>query len=330
MIWLTWRQFRAQALAGLTALAAIAAYLIVLGLRIRHTYEVSTGCAGCTAQSIRTVMDNKYADVLQLTGFLVLLVPAVLGAFWGAPLIARELETGTHRLVWNQSVTRTRWLTVKLAMVTLGAVVLTGALSALVTWAASPYDGLIDERFEPLLFPTRNIVPLGYAAFAVLAGATIGLLTRRTVLAMAITLAVFALVQILMPTVVRPHLRTPVSESVAFAATGTTFLGSSGDGGDGRISVQEYKVPGAWVLTPNAPLLDVAGHQVTSRQIRGCMVGDGPDDFVCIEKMNLHLDLEYQPGNRYWAFQWLELAVYLVLGGLLAGFAFWRIPRGLS
>jgi len=55
MIWLTWRQFRAQALA----------------------------------------------------------TPALLGIFWGAPLIARELETGTCRLAWNQSVTRTRWLTVK-------------------------------------------------------------------------------------------------------------------------------------------------------------------------------------------------------------------------
>ena len=329
MIWLTWRQFRAQALTGLIALAVLAAYLIFLGLRVRNTYDTTVGCAGCTLDTARSVMDQKYADVLQLTGFLVLLVPAVLGAFWGAPLVARELETGTHRLVWNQSVTRTRWLAVKLTVVTLAGVALTGGLSALVTWAASPYDKLVDQRFEPLLFPTRNIVPLGYAAFAVLAGAVVGLVARRTVLAMAITLAGFALVQILMPTVVRPHLRPPVSGAVPFSASGTTFLGGE-PGLDGGVSVQEYKVPGAWVLTPNSPLLDAAGKQVSRRVTETCMTGAGPDDFKCLERMNLHLDLEYQPGDRYWSFQWLELAVYLVLAGLLAGFAFWRIPRGLS
>ena len=47
-------------------------------------------------------------------------VPAVVGAFWGAPLVARELEAGTHRLAWNQAVTRTRWLTTKLAVTALG------------------------------------------------------------------------------------------------------------------------------------------------------------------------------------------------------------------
>lgn len=330
MIWLTWRQFRVQALTGLIALVALAAYLIFLGLRIRHTYDVTVGCAGCTADGARSAMDNQYADVLQLTGFLVVLVPAVLGAFWGAPLIARELESGTHRLVWNQSVTRTRWLAVKLTMVTLGGVVLTGALSLLVTWAASPYDKLIDHRFEPLLFPTRNIAPLGYAAFAILAGAAIGLLTRRTVLAMAITLGVFAIVQVLMPTLLRPHLQTPVTRSVAFSASGTTFLSGDGDGDKSTMSVQEYSIPGAWVLTPNSDLLDAAGRPVTFRMVDGCMKGFGPEDFKCIEKMNLHLVLKYQPGSRYWTFQWLELAVYLALAGLLAGFAFWRIPRGTS
>jgi ABC-2 family transporter len=326
MTWLTWRQFRAQALTGLIALAVAAAYLIFLGLRVRHTYEINVGCAGCTAQAARAAMDREYADVLQLAGLVVVVVPAVLGAFWGAPLIARELETGTHRLVWNQSVTRTRWLTVKLAMVTLAGMALTGVLSLLVTWAASPYDKLIDNRFEPFLFPARNIVPLGYAAFAVLAGIAIGLLTRRTVLAMAITLAAFVLLQILMPTVIRPHLQAPVTRTVAFAADGTTSLGGNEKG---EVSVQEYAVPGAWVLTPDSPLLDAAGQQVHRQEIQNCMQG-GPEDFVCIQAKNLHMNLTYQPGDRYWTFQWLELAVYLVLAGLLAGFAFWRIPRGLS
>jgi hypothetical protein len=51
---------------------------------------------------------------------------------------------------------------------------------------------------------------------------------------------------------------------------------------------------------------------------------------ACLEAQKLHLSLSYQPADRYRTFQWLEFAAYLVLAGLLAGFAFWRIPRWLS
>ena len=52
---------------------------------------------------------------------LVLVVPALIGMFWGAPLIAHELETGTFRLAWTQSVSRRRWLLVKMGLVGLAA-----------------------------------------------------------------------------------------------------------------------------------------------------------------------------------------------------------------
>jgi hypothetical protein len=276
----------------------------------------------------RQTLDDTYFTPLLLIGFLVVLVPAVIGAFWGAPLVAREIETGTHRLVWNQSVTRTRWLAVKLAFVTLGAVALTGALSALLTWAASPYDKLLGSRFDPVFFPTRNVAPLGYAVFAVLAGITIGLIARRTVLAMAITLAAFAALQILMPTVIRPHLQPAVIEQVAFTAASAHGIQINQQG---EVKAEGYALPGGWVLTSSAAVLDAAGNPITKEVAERCMIGGGPGKaLACLEAQNLHLRLSYQPADRYWTFQWLEFAAYLVLAGLLAGFAFWRIPRGLS
>jgi ABC-type transport system involved in multi-copper enzyme maturation permease subunit len=332
MIWLTWRQFRGQALIAVAALAALTIYLVILGLRIRHSYEVNVDCAGCALSDARETLQNEYFGALLLTGFLVVLVPALIGAFWGAPLIAREIETGTHRLVWNQSVTRTRWLAVKLAFVALAGVALTGALSALLTWAASPYDKLLDGRFDPLVFPTRNIVPLGYAVFAVVAGIAIGLLARRTVPAMAITLAAFAALQILLPTAIRPHLQKPVTETVALNADTKVQQFRSGGDKDTRVSIAGYAnaVPGAWVLSGSTPLLDAAGNQVTRDHISRCMTGDFDKDMACLAKQDLHFTVTYQPADRYWTFQWLEFAAYLILAGLLAGFAFWRIPRGLS
>lgn len=110
MIWLAWRQFRTQALATLGLFAALAVLVLVTGLHLRHVYD-SLGGVHCTALSGH---DTALADVL---GPALLAIPALLGMFWGAPLVAREFESGTYRLAWTQSVTRRRWLSVRVALV---------------------------------------------------------------------------------------------------------------------------------------------------------------------------------------------------------------------
>lgn len=327
MIWLTWRQFRGQAVVALAALAVLTAYLVFLGVRLRDAYEQHVECAGCTLSAARQALEKGYATQVTLAGLLILVAPAVIGAFWGAPLIARELETGTYRLVWNQSVTRVRWLAVKLGVVVAAAVAVTGALSLLLTWAASPYDTLFGHRFEPLLFPARNVAPLGYALFAVVAGVAIGLLARRTVVAMAITLAVFTALQILMPAVVRPHLQPPVTEVVLFRSEAAEGIGITEEG---HVSVQGYSVPGAWMLTFTGDLRDAAGELVSRDDVDRCFTGIYEQDVACLDAMNLHYTAEYQPADRYWTFQWLESGIYVLLAGLVAGFTFWRIRRSLN
>ena len=76
-------------------------------------------------------------------------------------MIAREIETGTHRLAWNQSVTRTRWLATKLVGVGGVAVAAAGLLCLGVTWSASLVDRYAESRITPLLFGARGIVPIG-------------------------------------------------------------------------------------------------------------------------------------------------------------------------
>ena len=150
----------------------------------------------------------SHDQLLQDLGMVLVLVPGLIGLFWGAPLAARELETGTYQLAWTQGVTRKRWLAVKLGLVGLASVAVAGLFSLMVTWWSSPLDRVNADPFT--LFDQRGIVPLGYAAFAFALGVTVGLVLHRTVPAMVATLAVFAGVRLVVANWVRPYLLAPL------------------------------------------------------------------------------------------------------------------------
>lgn len=323
MIWLTWRQFRTQALVAGSALAAVAVYLVILGSRIRGA---DLTCAPSDCIVVRHDFDDAYTGQLQMIGVLLIAVPALIGIFWGAPLISRELEERTDRLVWNQSVTRTRWLATKLVLLTLAAVLVTGAFSLLLTWNASRYDGFLGDRFGALTFASRNVAPLGYAAFAFVLGTVVGLAVRRTLPAMALTLVVFAVVQLIVPSMVREHLMTPVTSTVKFDQEAMGRSDSFGMSPEGA-RIIGYTMAGAWSLTGEAPVVNADGSPYTEQQAVACRQGLPSENMACMAGQNLHFSYTYQPAGRYWPFQWIELAAYLGVTLLLAGFGFRRIRR---
>ena len=103
MIWVTWRQFRLQALVISAVLAILAAVLLVSGLSLASRYHAS-GIAACAANGdcgrvattfLHSIANTIYRTLYILTAGLLVVVPAIIGIFWGAPLIARELESGT-------------------------------------------------------------------------------------------------------------------------------------------------------------------------------------------------------------------------------------------
>jgi ABC-type transport system involved in multi-copper enzyme maturation permease subunit len=331
MIWLTWRQSRAQITAVLAALALVAIYLATTGTQLHNAYHNAlTACGNGGCGSSISQLTDQYKLPYYLAGGLLLLLPGVIGAFWGAPLIARELETGTHRLVWNQSITRARWLTVKLLFVGLATVAANGLLSLLVSWWSGPLDQINQNRFTPLLFDVRGVVPLGYAAFAFTLGACAGLFIRRSLPAVAATLLVFAAVQFLMPLAVRPHLEAPVRTDIALnaeAVNSANLLGTTGKGPDAPL-VANLTVPNAWVVYGTTPVLNSAGHQVNNKDI--CASGSQSRWSSCVASAGLKVPVSYQPGDRYWTFQWYETAIYLALSAGLAWLCSWRLLRRLA
>lgn len=336
MIWLSWRQFRIQAIVGVVALAILVAYFLYLGIDIRAAYEdyraqcPSGGdCSGPMGQ-----FNQDFENTLLYLAGLLALVPGLLGMFWGAPLVAREMETGTHRLVWNQSVTRRRWLLTKLLVVGVACMVVAGVASALLTWAASPVDDVADNRFSTVIFGARYLPPIAYAAFAFVLGTLIGLLVRRTVPAMALTLVAFVIFQFLVPNLVRPyllpaeHLSKPMTtQSINEARS----LGSI----TGAPVVSGLTIPQGWI-TDVSELRTAEGQALSEAVFNDCYMNapktgatEGPygDIAVCLSKLDLHVDISYQPWSRYWAFQFLESAFYLAVTGLLIGFTLLSIQR---
>jgi hypothetical protein len=353
MIWLTWRQFRAQAVTAIAALAAFAVLLAVTGPHLADLYAAS-GIASCQGGGCRGLANNfliqvdadRMYSVLYLLGIvIILIVPAVIGVFWGAPLVAREYEAGTHHLAWNQSITRTRWLAVKLTVTGLAAMAVTEALSLAQAWWAAPIGQAVGSGgsagrgslismgpFSPLVFATHGIAPLGYAAFAFALGVTAGVNIRRAVPAMAVTVAVFAALQVAMPLWIRPHLFAPDRAIVALGSVSDIgfqeSIRPSGGGLQGTFTFTAGGLssqPGAWILSSGA--VDAAGNPVSTVPAACVQVVAADSGLDCMASQGIRVAVTYQPASRYWTFEWTETAIYLALALALAGYCFWLLGR---
>jgi hypothetical protein len=340
MIWMSWRQSRAQTITAGAIVLALAITLGITGAGLVSDYNGAglnachLSCGQDATNFLNALRGGRYQDLFYGGVVVMYLVPALVGLFWGAPLIARELETGTYRLAWNQSVTRNRWTLIKLGMGGLASVAVAGLLSLMITWWAIPIDhalglassnGIIGNRLSPLVFAARGVVPLGYAAFAFALGVTLGVLLRRTVPAMALTLLLFAVVQILVPTLVRPHL-LPANQATAPLHANTAGLEM---GSNGRLTVDGNPSvpPGAWVLSNTT--VTPAGQVFHGLATNACLAENSPQS-VCdswLASKHLRTLVTYQPASRFWPLQWTETAIYLAASAGLGGICIWRIRR---
>jgi hypothetical protein len=344
MIRLSWLQFRPQAVTAVAALAAFAVLLAVTGPRLASRYAASglSRCHGGSCGSVAIAFlsqlqaTSTYPVVYLLGLALIIFAPAIIGIFWGAPLIARELETRTSVLAWTQSITRTRWLVVKLTLTGLAAMAVTEALSLMYAWWDDPIGKAIDlggstsllrgGRFSSLDFATGGISPLGYAAFAFALGTVAGALIRRTVPAMAVTLVIFAAAQVAMPLWVRPHLIAPDRTT---AAIGPVPGDSQAVGLDyGNLSaIAVPGQPGAWIISSGA--INPAGQQVSTlpAACAGAAGAKADNPGQCLNSQGYRETISYEPASRYWPLQGIETGIFLGLALGLAGCCCWRLNR---
>ena len=329
-MWLTWRQHRAQFIAGVVLCGVLVAFLVVTGLGMRSTYHslgVDT-CLAVTPARDCTMLLNQFRNQYSALQFLIplfLLLPVLLGVFWGAPLIAREVEQGTHRLAWTQSVTRSRWTVTKLVIVGSVAVLLSAAFSAVLWWWADPLvGGPSVQRFTYGIFDLLGVVPVAYTLFAVALGVAAGVVLQRTTFAMAATLCGFAVARLAAELGLRPNFQSAVKATYPFNFTS--------DAGPPR---------GSWVLAENT--VTASGFAV-SGDSNGIGLSYVPMQHICpyltpetapgsaamqqcIIQNGIHVVATFQPYDRYWLFQGIESALFIILAIGLALFSVWWVRR---
>ncbi len=287
MVWLTWRQHRAQILVTAGFLAVVGIVLLVHGL----------AGSGLPEQAREAHYEGLYLYLSWLP-----LVPLVVGLFWGAPLLARELERGTHRLAWTQSVSRVRWLASKLGVLGLAVTVAGLALGAMVSAWLSVFDttGRVDRFGDMALFGATGVLGGVWWLFAFVLGTAAGGVLRRTLPAFAVTIAVFVLAMVtLFPA--REHYAEPERVVVEGADTlPTTFITGSG------------------YLSPSG---------VETDDVPECATTEGEAYPACIRDSGYRTILFYQPADRYWRFQWTETGILVLASVLLAGPVVYRVAR---
>jgi hypothetical protein len=328
MIWVTWRQHRLQLLFGAATLAVLVAVLLPTGLGIASNFR-SSGLARCLSirgqdcGDLAEAFSHRYVN-LQFLVPLFLFLPAAIGIFWGAPLVAREVEQGTHRVAWTQSVTRDRWMSVKLATLA-GATVAGSALfSWLLSWWSGPFVAH-DSRFNPGIFDLRGMVPVTYALFALAVGVLAGVVLRRTVPAMGATIVAFAATRAGVALWLRQHYMA--AKTLTYPLTKGAPPFSHGD----------------WILSTK--MVDSAGHSVgngfgldlglLAPRCPGLIPADGrfPSKETvdaCVNRLGLHVVARYQPVGRYWTFQGIETGIFVLLSAALIVLSVWLVRRKLS
>ncbi len=301
---LVWRLHRNQAYIAGAALAAVAALLLITGITMTRDYHAFL--ASCAAARSCGDASQVFAGDRAVTSLVnaTMAVPLLFGLFWGAPLLARDFEEGTHNLAWTQGVTRIRWLNHTVLWPLLAAAGWGAALTALVSWWRVPQNAAdAPARLATFTFDIQGIVPVAYAVFAVALGIAAGTLFRRVLPAMAATFTVFAGLRFLIAEYVRPHYLTPVTRSYPpfsdnAAPSGSLVLSNTTLGPDG----QNYTAGLGIQQVPAA----CRGYGQAARQLNSCLASHG-----------FHTQIIYQSASRFWAFQGIEAGIFILLAAAM-------------
>jgi hypothetical protein len=246
-------------------------------------------------------------------------VPVLIGAFAGAPVLARELETGTFRYAWTQGFGRWRWALAKLVLLGVVLAAAAAAVGVLVSWYYQPYfvvgnQALGLSQIPPFvtLFSLRGVAFPAWTLAAFAIGALAGMLIRRVVPAIVATLAVYAGLAIAADGFLREHYLTPLV-TTSPNLPGTAWV------------IGQWWTKGGRFVFSSPPI------SLLNQFCSAPPTGPGKPSFgtfaQCLAPHGYAQWTSYQPASRFWPFQWIEGGWLLALSVLLIAATTWLVRR---
>jgi ABC-type transport system involved in multi-copper enzyme maturation permease subunit len=323
MAWVTWRQHRLT-LAGVVAVFGVAAvYLLITGLQMRQAYAAVAACHPANSGICRQVANNflgTYAPGVGVIAGLLQVIPALIGAFAGAPVLARELETGTFRYAWTQGFGRARWTVAKLVSLAVAVTVAAGAFTVLVSWYTQPIFGAGDSNGS--LYPTQfDLLGVALAAWTLAAfamGVLAGVLIRRVIPAIFATLTAWAGLAFVTGLFLRPHYVAALVTSNPNIPAGALVInqGWFKRGSPASLAMINQTLGGVDVQAVTPEVFQPGPTTPANFDPVQYLIHHGYAQLTTL-----------QPASRFWPFQSIEGGWLLTLSLLLIAAAVWLVHR---
>jgi hypothetical protein len=303
MIWLGWRQQRTETLIAALLLALVATVLVPSGIAMAnaYTHDGLSHCLGfAQSPACNEVVGSFQQRFSKYSGLVdwFTLIPGLIGVALAAPFVL-ELERGTHRLAWTQSITRRRWVTTKLALATGSAVVAGTTLLLLLLWWRQPFVRL-EGRMDNGAFDSQGVVILGYTLFALGVALAIGAVWRRAIPAVMVAFVGYFIARIFTDTWLRQRI----------ASVHSLTWHAAGEAKDPR------QLFHAWVLSEQGS--DRLGSVIAHNKII-CNPGSG----CVLPPPPVYLHATFIPASDFWSLQFTELALFAGIALVLIAFAGW-------
>ncbi|MGA2208316.1 MAG: ABC transporter permease subunit [Acidimicrobiales bacterium] len=322
MAWVIWRQHRIALGALALALGALAAYVWIIGLQLHHAHAAAIACNPSSPVCPDLITNFNFMNHVLVGGYTLQLVPPLIGAFIGAPVLARELETGTFRFAWTQGFERWRWTLAKVVALAVVVTVAAGALSLLFSWYYQPYLAtgnqslsLSEESpFSPALFDLRGVSFAAWTLIAFAIAVLAGMLIRRVVPTIIATMAAYVGLALVTANLLRQHYLAPL-HTTSPNVPGSAWIFSQWWTRDGKFAFFGWRDAPHSLLQACAP--------------PGGPFGKGSPGTLaqCFAQHGYTQLTSYQPASRFWQFQWIEGAWLLALTVLLVAVTVWLARR---
>jgi len=297
-------------------------YLWLQGRQIHHAYGIAITChpvsSGACVNAINDFTSTYNITARQLLPLLLQAIPAFIGAFLGAPVLARELETGTFRYAWTQGFGRWRWTLAKLVSLAVLAAAAAELFSLLFSWYYQPF--IADGQTNPLAASVFDLRGVAFACWTLLAfaiGGLAGLLIRRVVPAIVATLATYAGLVLLVGVFLRQHYLTPLIARQQGLPVSALVTGNWATKG-GQTVFSFTGEPSYNLLAQFCP------SGVTAKPSSSGLLGGFAQ---CLDQHGYTLWASYQPASRFWPFQFIEGGWLFALSAILIAATVWLVRR---